>query len=375
MKNRIHCFKIGCCLLLFSLFASCSKTKEEKEEVIKNRTVLVYLGVDNNFSSEAKEKIDILRESWQEEYDGNLLIYADPGGSARLVRIFRDKQGVNRIDTVNLYPSENSASPEVFQRVLEDVRTEYPAESYGLVVLSHGTGWLPKGTMQTPRSIIMDKTNEMEIRDFAQAIPYHLDFIIFDACMMGGVEVVYELKEVADYLLVSPAEVLQRPGFSYATMMKHLMKKEADVVAVAKEFFEIFDKESGLSRSATVSVIKTSELDQLADRSAALLKGIDGESLVDISKLQNFGYGKNALYIDFGDYIKALAPDRYTEFMEALEKCIVYKDHTPNYYSGYRGVVSPINAYSGLSIYIKQNAFPIINAEYDKLKWSLRINN
>jgi hypothetical protein len=67
----------------------------------------------------------------------------------------------------------------------------------------------------------------MELADFANAIPYKLDFIIFDACFMGSVEVCYELKDKAEYIVASPTEILS-PGFVYSSMMQHLFKPKAD---------------------------------------------------------------------------------------------------------------------------------------------------
>lgn len=69
------------------------------------------------------------------------------------------------------YPEQNSASPKVFRQVLEEIIGNYPAASYGLIVLSHASGWLPSGTLASPRTIINDGEKDMELWDFAEAIP------------------------------------------------------------------------------------------------------------------------------------------------------------------------------------------------------------
>ena len=48
----------------------------------------------------------------------------------------------------------------------------------------------------------------IEIADLPGAIPMHLDFIIMDACLMGCVEVAYELRDKCDILIFSPTEIL-----------------------------------------------------------------------------------------------------------------------------------------------------------------------
>lgn len=343
-----------------------------------NRTVLVYLGVDNNFWPEAAEKIEQLTENWDKNIDGNLLVYADAGERPVLVHIYHTEKRGNVADTIEIYPRENSASPQTFARVLREVKAYCPASSYGLVVLSHATGWLP-AEMSKPspklRSVIVDMganetANYMELSDFADAIPYNLEFIVFDACFMASVETCYELKDKAKYIVASPTEVLT-PGFVYASMMKHLFKPEADLKAVAREFYEYYDKQSDLYRSATISVVKTAGLDELA----TITKEISGQntSWVNINSVQSYGYGKQKIYSDLGDYVRQMSPERYDVFQRALDGCVQYKAHTPFFYSSGTETLHIIRTFSGLSVYMPQAAYVEANEAYKKLKWAERI--
>ena len=42
----------------------------------------------------------------------------------------------------------------------------------------------------------------MNIDALAAALPVRFDFILMDACLMGSVEVVYELRNKADFIIV-----------------------------------------------------------------------------------------------------------------------------------------------------------------------------
>ncbi|MDR1985179.1 MAG: hypothetical protein LBQ28_10230 [Prevotellaceae bacterium] len=365
-------------LLLVSAFLfSCSS--EELPFTIPTsdaRTVLVYLGTDNNFRAEASQKIESLRTNWNKNTDGNLLVYADAGGNAALVHIYFNPQRGNVADTIAVYPAENSANPQTLTRVLNDVKSYRPANSYGLVVLSHATGWLP-AEMSKPIlslfSIIWDTgtaetDNYMELSAFAEAIPYKLDFIIFDACFMGSVEVCYELKDMADYIVASAAEVVS-PGFVYSTMMQHLFQPQADLIAVATDFFEYFNAQSGLYRSATVSVTKTAELENLKSICHSALNAESPRNDAAINGMQTFGYGQQKIYFDLGDCIQKLSSEQYTAFQDALDKCVLYKAHTDSYYSAGTATLQPIHMFSGLSTYIPQEAYTAANEAYSKLKW------
>jgi hypothetical protein len=401
--------------LLLMIVVGCEKDEclYDGAPVSVHRTVLVYLGVDNNFRGEAEQKIEQLKTNWNKNTDGNLLIYADAGDCPTLIHIYHDTHKGNVADTIEIYPSENSANPATLTRVLNRVKAYRPAASYGLVVLSHATGWLPaEMSFPTPglRSVILDKgTNEtnnyMELSDFAEAIPYKLDFIVFDACFMGSIEVAYELKDKTEYIVASPAEVLA-PGFVYASMMQHLFtpnplkgalddvqnSKNAgsqksplgdigvDLVSVARDFYEYYDNQSGLYRSATVSVVRTAGLEALAEFIPNPLKGTfaaaqnnktaDSPKFPsgDIGVIQCFGYGTQKIYFDLGDYIQQVSPERYAEFQTALSQCVIYKACTPSYYSAGTQTMQDIHAFSGLSVYIPQENYPEANKLYGELK-------
>ena len=377
-KPKIHILFI---LFLF-LFSACESDEpySDKIPVSRFRSVLVYLGVDNNFRAEAQEKIKQLRTNWHKDTDGNLLVYADAGGSPVLIHIYHSELRGNVADTLAIYPTdENSANPAALTRTLNRMQSDFPAASYGMVVLSHATGWVP-AEMSLPtlglRSIVLDRsTNEpynyMELPDFADAIPYKLDFIVFDACFMASVEVAYELKDKTDYIVASPTEVLA-PGFVYSTMMPHLFRPQADLTAVAREFYEYYNSQSGSSRSATVSVIKTAALETLADFTKEVFT-TSGRGEEWVSALQTFGYKNQKIYFDLGDYLQKLSPERYNEQQTIFDQCVIYKAHTPHYYSDGTGVLQTIDAFSGLSAYIPQAAYPAANEYYEHLKWTRRV--
>lgn len=346
------------------------------------RTVIVYLAVDNNFSGEDKEKIAALTEGWQSDFEGHLLVYADPrpdatdrdnpDGLPYLTEI-RWENGKAVAQVVRRYEEHNSADANVFRQVLSGIIADYPADSYGLVMLSHASGWLPEKTLTRPSSVGQDNGKEMELTDFAEALPVKMDFIAFDACLMGGVEVACELRDKADFVVFSPAEVLV-PGFAYRTMPRHLMAPIPDLTAVAREFYDYFNAQSGMFRSATVSVIDLSKMDALIRLAANLLPGADGEQPVDLSAVQQYGYGRHPLYFDLGDYLSQRFPNRAQDIEQAIGECTVYRAATPGYYSAGTLSYSPIRHFSGLSVYVPQAAYPFLNSEYRKLQWTRATN-
>ena len=360
-------FFIG--ILLLGM-AACHKDDADVKERA-GRTLIVYLGVDNNFAGEGAQKIKALTEGWRESYNGNLLVYSD-GGEAVLVHIHENRSGKSLADTIGKYGAENSADPEVLKRVLLEVQDRFPADSYGMVVLSHGSGWLPQGQLTKPASIIQDHSDEMEFAEFVDAIPMMLDFIVFDACFMGTIEVAYELKEKTKYIVASPAEVLS-PGFVYKSMVGHLMAPEPRLTAVAKEFYDYFNLLDGFWKSATVSVVKTDELERVAEFLAGIGDVMVSER-VNMREVQQYGYASHALFWDMGDYVSHWAPEYAGQFAGILDRAILYKAATPGYYSSGNMAYNKIRTYSGMAMYIPQADYPALNEEFRKLKWTKAVS-
>ena len=215
----------------------------------------------------------------------------------------------------------------------------------------------------------------MEINDLASALSkYHFDFILFDACYMSCAEVAYAFRGCADYIIGSPTEILAN-GFPYQSIMGDMFKKDADVVGIATQFYEHY--KNGIYPYATISVIKSSALDELATISRAKFKDKTETDLFavpvkDLQIMEYLTHNYHALY-DFDDYVSRLATaEQYAKFKQALDKAITYKAATPKSFYSYpypSGTPLPINKFSGLSIYVPQEALPKLNEWYKYLEW------
>lgn len=352
-------------------FSSCEKDDDNYDiPTPVKHVILVYLGGDNNLSSETYQKIEAIREGWQGTADKRLLIYTDPAdANPSLMEIVREN-GQNIKKTVVDYEEENSASKEVLSRVINEVTNIYPASSYGLIVFSHASGWLPQGTLTTPRSVIMDKKQEMELVDFAAAIPDKaFDYIIFEACFMAGIEVAYELKDKANYIFASSAEILS-PGFTptYSKSINYLSGSFSDLRAFGEDTFSWFNDKTGYMRSGIFSIIKTSELDTLANW---IKDNCKLTRQVDINTIQHFDRYSYSLFFDFEDYYSSLleTDEQKDKLKNLISDCVLWKESTPSFMKDYNGF--DIKKHSGLTVYIPQEQYSYLNTEYKKLKWHM----
>jgi len=368
--------------LLFSL-VGCSKeeiflnpgeepTKGTGEDSPK-RTVLVYM-VASNLGGSLQNNLHIMTSVATKKNlnGGNLIIYySENKGKASLFEIKPDEEGVPVRHHLRDYEGQSAVSKETMRSVIDEVVSLYPADSYGMVLSSHATAWMPVGYQNMLRSFGEESGKWMEVDELAKGIPDGLfDFLLFDACSMGAIECVYELKDKADYIIASPSEVLA-VGFPYKKILPYLFTEKPDYENIAEDFYTFFQNYTYPVGSISVTVTK--ELDKLA----AITKEIIGrdENVVlslDMSALQVLSYLPSSPIelVDFGDMVKQLATDsEYQRFENILKKAVLYPYCTEQIYTT-KGSYYDVTAYSGLSVYPLRPELTQLNNWYkSRLSW------
>ncbi|MBQ9310378.1 MAG: hypothetical protein IJ222_05865 [Bacteroidales bacterium] len=318
-------------------------------------------------------------------------------------------------DTLLTIPSDRTAAdPEVLREVLEFIASRFPDHKYGVIVSSHGTGWLPAGVYGTssykpiqfgkktassdaelplynynqdpdaPRvktfmaevhnSDGVNYSMELSIQSMAAAITVPLDYLIFDACLMGGVEVAYEFRGKVEKVGFSPAEVLTT-GFNFSDMGL-LISDNPSPEAFCEAYFNMYDSQSGSRRSATISLVQTSRMDRLADVCRGLFEKYRSSiaALRLDSGVQPYFRWSYHWFYDLEDIlVKAgISASEKQELEAALDECIPYKAATPSFLSGSGGF--DINAYSGLSMYLPSVGSSQLDGFYRTLAWNKATN-
>ncbi|MFA5850379.1 MAG: clostripain-related cysteine peptidase [Bacteroidales bacterium] len=372
-------FAIG----LFSIIASCSKDNDGNPEF--RRVVILYFAANNNLSSYAASNIENLKQGFlpEEESRNILLVYSHLSGSLpKLLRLYKDEAGKIHEDVVANYESQNSATPGVLKDMLNKVKIIFPAEEYGLILWSHGTGWLPKGYYGNPggfnvfmpdpyanlvKSFAEDNGVEMEITELKAAIPYSLSFIIFDCCFMGGIETIYELKDKCEYIVASPTEILAT-GFPYNQIIRPLFENTADLTEACQLYFDYYNNMDGVYRSATISIYQTNKLQKVAEACKTIFNNNRSKiAALSMSTIQPYYRMDRHWFHDMGDFIESIAtPAEYATFKVAFDEAVVAKWTTPYF------IDIKIDSYSGVSTYIQNPANTYLDNFYKGYKWNIQ---
>lgn len=372
--------------LILTLVVSCSKDPENQK--IYKKAIVLYMAANNNLSGYAQDNLTAIKSGFVPDASSDqLLIIVKhlPGKDPLLVRFYKENGAVIE-QTISTYVGKNSADYTTLKAALDEVHTRFKSDEYGLILWSHSTGWLPQGyyasnpaglaPFQDPyahlvksressiavKSFGEDRGTEMEITDLEKALNYKFSFILFDCCLSGGVETIYQLRNKADYIIASPTEILAT-GFPYNKIMKPLFEPDSDLVEACQEYFLYYTSNNSY---ATISIYKLSEIESLANICRSIFSNhranIQNVNLLQIQPY--FRLNKHWFY-DIDDFAKQLAtPDEYLQFSQALNRVVTHKWYTSNFLD------IEIKKYSGLSTYIPKPANQFLDNFYKTLAWN-----
>lgn len=338
------------------MLASCSNEIPEQEEASFNgRTILVYLVANNsatNLDRYLKTNILWMYQNMATDSDScRLLVYYRPnqndelltepsilefrsdgkghinGRTALSTEEFSDVFGeATVLKTYIETEGYNATDPEVMMQVFRDMQTAAPSQSYGLIFGSHASGWMPASATVSRAfgdddgySINIPELRDVLTNSFASG---NLDFILLDACMMGSVEVAYELRNVADYCIAS---VMETPasGFPYQRMFHYLSDTDVDYQRICTAFTDYYQSGWG-----TCAAIDCSRLDNLADAVAGELQNHAADiSTLDYQNIQQYGASSYRNFsFDIGDFFRQLNGGTIPASIQtALDQAVIAK--------------------------------------------------
>ena len=235
-----------------ALLTACHK--DDDPEVPKPvRTVVVYMSAENSLSSCSLTDFNEMVEGSKlmEEQD-NLIVWFDRAKTGELPWLCRIKNGLITdsvsIDDMGISAKDEfSSDPKIFEQVLRYAYSRYPAtDGYGLVLWGHAGGWTMQDSIAYSRGYGVDNgrnysnsdsgfwLNIPTIRKVLEQMPKQL-FIFADCCNFMCLESIYELRNVTDYVIGSPAEIPDL-GAPYNTVVPAMFKHNSSTSSIIDGF-------------------------------------------------------------------------------------------------------------------------------------------
>lgn len=367
------------------------------DEVNYDRTVLAYIAAENSLSYGAFHEQDIdemLQAAGDIPTNSRLLIYLDDTSNPRILSI--EQQSGRRPTSRVVYEyseEQNSGDVETLRTVMEWVYDNYPSLTYGLIFWSHGDAWLPAKAIPQ-RSICIDNErnnysnsgSKMDIADVADVLAGFpcFEFIMFDACFMQAVEVAYELRNVARYVIASPAEI-PNPGAPYERMVKPFFGVPFDGAEVVEQYYRMYNDsvmpvyDYGSDRyGVSLSVIDCGHLDALANATAGMItKYVSRDEATDLKGVQRYyplSSKSRPEFYDMNGYMQRLITDEadYVRWKSVFDLAVPYARSTAWWYSNdaYTQHVD-LDNYGGVSCYVPQDRsiYDGLNEKFRATSW------
>lgn len=403
---RFTSFVISCALLLSLLVSACSDDTpvspcddtpliEAGEEA--QRLLLMYIVADNNLDGYAQLDLqEVLQAARKVPNDCYMLAFVDDGNNARVLRYFNNK-GVGDYETVYNFGREVAACDTAEMRVLFDwVEQNYPAKSVDMIFWSHATGWLHDDRrLVRQRSFGYDtapgdesdcrRMYIEELAGFFKKRGIKLDRLMFDACFMQCAEVAYALRDCADWIIASPAEI---PG--YGAPYDAVAPLFFDATATPQNIIDAYKADyEGENTGVVLSAVRCAAMQQFADATAVAVKkalfDVSGSDCRDVFSYLPGGYfSSNASFPNFFDMNSVMkkyltVPD-YLQWKNALDAVLPYRCASREWYSELLDFDSKVtdedyikvaDTWCGISMYLpnSDSRFDKFNTTFAALEW------
>ena len=390
------------CMFVAATLVSCSKEGEDPDDTpsTKEKTIFVYMpwtGSGKNLYDFFVNNIKDMKKGIVEQGGLNntnlLVLIANSIDKSHLINVtYHNGKCYN--DTLKTYDDGAMNTPSKMSSLLNEVVKIAPAPIYSMMIGSHGVGWIYTGSTSRSmlHSIEADRARnkmlglpitrqtryfggsdiQMNIDDLAEGIRnsniHHLQFLLFDDCYMANIETAYELRNVTDYLIGCPTEIMGH-GMPYYEMWKYLASIQPDYGKAVEGFYNFYSNYAYNGKDyhyGTISVTDCRKVDNMMQVLTAINSRYRIGRNVD-SNLQVLDGYRPAAFFDFVDYIHKLCAgdaNLIRKFDAALLQLIPFERHTAQYYSSLtNNGAHIINTCCGLTISAPSTNAMVINSK------------
>lgn len=348
MPKQLFNFHLLLVVLMSGLLASCgdlfgiggnqNQTPQILQEGDSARsTLLVYMMAENNLDRFSQYDIDeIMMGAVDVPNDCNMFVFVDGVDNPAILRFYANR-GLATCDTIRKFENDfYSSDIKELENVFDFLFSKYPTKKLNLVLWSHGDGWVkfhPKATKS--RSIGFDNGENSaasfpskasieaeQLATFLTSLPMPVETLMFDACFMQCIEVVYDLRKSAKWILASPAEIPAN-GAPYNKMIKEFMAKEIDPESLMMSYANEYPESLGV----LLSVVDCEKVDAFTDIMAEFVpKYFPSDYTPDTSKYFSYLLKHNS-YPEFFDIYgvakTTFSPEDYAKWKEAFDEMVV----------------------------------------------------
>ncbi len=322
--------------------------KATADFVLKTKwTVMIYMDGDNSLSSASITDLNDV-EKVGSTNNINMVVERDTSSDTTKRYYIIPGQSILLKDLGEL----NMGDKQTLIDFAHWVIFSYPANHYMLILWNHGGGF--KKRFLITRNIFTDVTSNdasMSIPDLADAlstikqeIGYKIDIVGIDACLMGMLEVAYEIKDLANFMIASE-NTEPYDGWPYKDILE-FFKDNIDRVSendLCKNIVADYIASYGPYDEATLSAIDLTKVSDLEVAVNNLSNDLINDLNQDNSSLKNIlqtTIYNNVQRFDDGSYPGISAQD--DSYVDLYDLMSLIKEDLPNYQIDAQKVIDTI---------------------------------
>lgn len=339
----------------------------------KTKTVMVYMVGSDLESQNGAASVDIVEmmESGVDTTKNKVLIYTGGTKEWLISDIPVDKNCIyllegEEFELVKDYSSLNMGDSQTLAEFVRYGVSNYQSDEYGLILWNHGAGPLVGYGIDELHGDLLEMS---ELKSALSSAGFgnskKLEFLGFDACLMGSIETAWEVKDYANYLIASQET---EPGcgwdYSFLKQLNHYDSGKDIGKCIVDSYFVACEKiareNPAMESDLTLSCMDLSRIGKVENSLNNLFSKVDSNILTGYfpeasqyrNNVKSFGkYASSFEYdlIDISHLVSLLSDDYSTEAKQLssdLKEFICYSK-------------SNVSNASGVSIY-----HPYDNAQY-----------
>lgn len=351
--NKIWMFLLAACILFILLFVL--HVGQEAPSAQNGKQVLMLYMVGSNLESErglASADIKEIQESGFDEENFQILICT--GGAAYWWNdsISPDEcavyevHGDSGLSKVTVLDTDNMAETASLTAFMDFVYENYEADSYSMILWNHGGGAVIGYGGDENHSYDMLSLYELD-EAFADARLIRegkkLEWIGFDACLMGMLEVANTCAPYAGYLVASEGMALD-DGWNYSFLTRicnsNVFSKEAVGREIVKSYGEYYTESKTYMPDYTLACLDLSKTEQVVDKLESFIlvaepdlkDGMYSVLAKERDQTKAFGIADTSTNYDIVDLyhlaerFAKIYPKEATELQEAVEEMVICEE-------------------------------------------------
>lgn len=293
-------------------------------------TYALYMAADNNLERFALKNIKEIKENLGSQKVNFVVLldrangYDKTEGNWTDTKILELHSGTElNDDVISELGEKNTSDVSTLKEFLEFVAEYYPSEKLVLNIWSHGFGVYPDCKINNnSRSLIQDYTtgysNEcsFSIIDFASTLKNFcelqnkkIDILQFDCCLMQMIEILWQLKDSAEFIIGSQAE-LPGSGSNHATLYETFTSDLTTKDCATKIIDNFKEKYKNTLVSCTYSAVDINKFTEFSNSFKDFCAEITNNTSIDFALIKEnrenlYNYDSN--FIEYADFLSFIS--------------------------------------------------------------------